>query len=102
MSGIGNIANNFDFRTLSQPIAAEKEGGWKKFGRILGGVASAAAAPITGGVLQGAGIDSNFNRQLELIQLQEQIQQQTQIINTVSNVSKSKHEAAMAAIRNMK
>ncbi len=101
MSGIGNIANNFDFRTLSQPITVEKEGGWKKFGRILGGVAS-AAAPFTGGVLNGAGVDSNFNRQLELIQLQEQIQQQTQIINTVSNVSKSKHEAAMAAIRNMK
>jgi len=43
-----------------------------------------------------------MDRQMQLMQLQTQMQMQSQQINMMSNISKTKHEASMAAIRNMK
>lgn len=99
MSGISGIGRNWSFNDISD-VTGSGQSKWSKFGQVLGSVAG--ALPGVGGALSGIGVDSGFNRQLEMIRLQQQIQEQTQIINTVSNISKAKHEAAMAAIRNMK
>jgi len=39
---------------------------------------------------------------MQLLQMQYQIQQETQMFNLMTNISKDRHEASMAAIRNMK
>jgi hypothetical protein len=99
MSGINPVGQNYNFQQLASTPPPSKSG-WSKFGQVLSGVGS--ALPMVGGALSGMGINPSFNKQYELIMLQQQIQQQTQIFNTMSNISKSKHEAAMTAIRNMK
>lgn len=100
MSGIGGVLGNYNYSDISSKSVSTEKSGWSKFGQIMGGLAG--TLPGIGGAMSGLGVDPSFNRQLELIKLQQAIQEQTQIINTVSNVSKSKHEAAMASIRNMK
>ncbi len=99
MGNIGGIGSNFNLADISD-VTTSHQSKWSKFGSVLSSVAG--SLPGVGGALAGIGVDSSFNRQLEMIKLQQQIQDQTQVINTISNISKSKHEAAMAAIRNMK
>ncbi|MFN8548388.1 MAG: hypothetical protein U0527_10635 [Candidatus Eisenbacteria bacterium] len=99
MGGIGGIGGNFNLADISD-VTVGSQSKWGKFGQVLGSVAS--QIPGVGGALTGLGVDGSFNRQLEMIKLQQQIQDQTQVINTLSNISKAKHEAAMSAIRNMK
>lgn len=109
MSSVNNVGSNYNLQQLtnSQP---PKESGWSKFGKVMGGVASSlpmvgnvmGALGVGGGGFSAAGISTGANQQLELIKLQQEIQQQTQMFTTLSNVSKSKHESAMSAIRNMK
>lgn len=106
MSGMNPIGRNYTAEELLQ-TAPPRESGWNKFGRVLGDVASGVASglPIIGSTLGKLGapeMDASFNKQYQLILLQNEIQQQTQVFNTVSNISKSKHEAAMSAVRNMK
>lgn len=110
MSGTNSITRNYTPQELLQS-APPRESGWNKFGRVLGDVAGGLTGGLTGGVpllgstlgkLGAPDMDASFNKQYELIMLQNEIQQQTQVFNTVSNISKSKHEAAMSAVRNMK
>lgn len=103
MSGIGNIGGNFNYSDIASASGSTEKSGWAKFGKVLGGIAS--NLPAVGGALAGVGVggsSASFDRQMDMIKLQQQIQEQTQIINTVSNISKAKHEAAMTAIRNFK
>jgi len=48
------------------------------------------------------GIDTGMSEQMQLLQVQQQIQKETQMFNLMTNISKDRHEASMAAIRNMK
>ncbi len=109
VQNVNNVSQTFTLQDIAN-ITQPKPSGWSKFKSVLGGIASAASsfipgAGIIGGLLGGGGagsITGGNNQQWELLQAQYDIQQQTQMFNTLSNVSKSRHDAAMAAIRNMK
>lgn len=120
MSGIDGI-RNFSYADLASIGAPTGQSGWSKFGQVMGSVAGAAASFLPGGPLLagslglsasgdkyralgqvGQAAAKNFDTQMELMKIQEQIQFNSQVVNTFSNISKSKHEAAMAAIRNIK
>ena len=60
-----------------------------------------SAASVTGSVLNAglAGIGGDF---ASLIQQQIYWQYQMQMVSMISNVEKSKHETAMAAVRNVR
>jgi len=67
----------------------------------IGGVtnqvnASAAQTESMVGQVAGAGDDKS----MQLLQLQQAMNAQSQMFNTLTNVQKSKHDAAMAAIQN--
>ncbi len=106
IGGIGG--GNFNPADLTK-FDPPKQSKFSKFSSILGGAASAipgvgTALGAIGAVAGGAsgGASTSFNRQYELLQLQNQIQQEAQTINMISNINKAKHEASMAAIRNVK
>ncbi|MCA9727422.1 MAG: hypothetical protein R3E12_00130 [Candidatus Eisenbacteria bacterium] len=106
MSNINPVGQNYDFRQIQSTTTSSHQSGWSKFGRILGDVAGGVMGnvPVLGSALSSLNTqgDASFNQQYELILLQQQIQQNMQMFSTMSNISKSKHEAAMTAIRNMK
>lgn len=107
MSGIGGVGGNYNVADLTS-FEAPSQSGFSKFGSILSAVGSAVpGAGIVGGALSAigagdTGTNTSFNRQYQLLQLQNQMQQEAQTINMISNISKTKHEASMAAIRNVK
>ena len=79
------------------------------FRRILGaaaGVAGNIFAPGMGSVLSsiigGAGLNSAATDPSQYLQLQQQINAQSEAFQSISNVLRSKHESAMAAINNLK
>jgi hypothetical protein len=79
------------------------------FRRILGaaaGVAGNAFAPGMGSILSsvigGAGLNSAATDPAQYLQLQQQINAQSEAFQSISNVLRSKHESAMAAINNLK
>src|SRR3954465_2205547 len=90
--------------------------GNEKFRQVLGGtiniagqLAGAAAGgstmglgPLAGnianGLLNGSGDAGNVDP-MQLLQLQQQLQTQSQVFNTLSNTSKTEHETRMAAVR---
>ena len=65
-------------------------------GNIASGLLNSAGSSLTGTTDAGT-IDP-----MQLLQLQEQIQTQSQVFNTLSNVSKEEHDTRMAAVRNFK
>ena len=82
------------------------------FRRVLGGIAGGAinmVAPgvgsMIGNVIAGGvpGITSNglLGDASQYLQLQQQMNAQTQAFETASNVLKARHDAMMAAIRNI-
>ena len=93
--------------------------GSDKFRQVLGGTINLAGqlagtvaggstmgmAPLAGniaGSLLGGTTDTGTVDPMQLLQLQEQLQTQSQVFNTMSNISKTEHETRMAAVRNMK
>jgi hypothetical protein len=108
IQNVNNVSQTFSLQDISN-ITQPKPSGWSKFKSVLGGIAGAASSFIPGagiisGLLGGGGGfgGTGFNQQFELLQQQYQIQQQTQMFNMITNVEKTKHDAAMSAIRNMK
>lgn len=106
MSGIGGVGGNFNVNDLTT-FEAPKQSGFSKFGSILSAAGSVVpGAGVVGGALSalggGGGANTSFNRQYQLLELQNKMQQEAQMINMISNINKTKHEASMAAIRNVK
>jgi hypothetical protein len=99
MSSINPVGTNYSYQQL-QSTPPPEQSGWSKFGSVLSSVGS--NLPVVGSALSGMGVDTGMDRQMQLMQLQMQMQMQSQQINMLSNISKTKHEASMAAIRNMK
>lgn len=128
---MANIFNDAPMRINRQPrglVDNNDNGGGNKiakiaqgFGQALGGVA-AGAAPIAGQLLNGvpgaaglglgslggfggltemAGGDP-FAQQLALIDIQREVQMETQVVETLSNIEKAQHDARMSAVRNMR
>ena len=82
-----------------------------KFRSILGGIVGGAAnvfAPGLGNVI-GSAISGNtginqsglMGDTMQFLQLQRQMTQEQEAYETASNVMKSRHDASMAAIRNI-
>jgi outer membrane lipoprotein SlyB len=92
--------------------------GSEKFRQVLGGTINLAGqlagtvaggstmglAPLAGNIAGGllGTADTGTVDPMQLLQLQEQLQSQSQVFNTMSNISKTEHETRMAAVRNMK
>ena len=79
------------------------------FRRFLGAAAGAAGnmfAPGMGSILSsmigGIGLNSASMDPTQYLQLQQQINAQSEAFQSISNVLRSKHESAMAAINNLK
>jgi hypothetical protein len=95
--------------------------GNEKFRQVLGGTINLAGqlagvaaggstmglGPLAGNIangLLGSGAtgDAGTVDPMQLLQLQQQLQTQSQVFNTLSNVSKEEHDTRMAAVRNFK
>ncbi len=106
IGNIGGVTQTFTLQDISN-ITKPKTSGWSKFKSVLGGIAGAVSSFIPGGSLISGLLGSSsgvtpFDQQWELLQQQYQIQQESQMFNMLSNISKTRHEACMSAIRNMK
>lgn len=117
VQNVNNVSQTFSLQDIAN-ITTPKPSGWSKFASIAGGIASAVGSFVPGGGIIGGllgglskmggggsgigGIDTSLNDQMQLLQVQQQIQKETQMFNLMTNISKDKHDAAMAAIRNMK
>ncbi len=100
---------NYTIEEILKMTQPEKSGG--AFRRILGSVVGAAGhvvAPglgttignmISGGRLNSTGL---LGESTQFLELQRQMQMETRAFETASAVLKSRHDAAMSAIRNLK
>jgi len=96
-----------DILKATQPTVKQPSG----FRRVLGGVAGSVAnvfAPGMGSLIGNAiagtgGLNSTglMGNAQQYLQLQQQMNMETQAFETASNVMKSRHDAMMAAIRNI-
>jgi hypothetical protein len=119
MSSITNPLNmtaspNYSMDQILQATQPAKQpGGFRKvLGAVVGGVGN-MFAPGIGGIIGGAiggavgggvgGINQSgiFAQSMQYLQLQQQMSMEQQAYEAVSAVMKSRHDAAMAAIRNV-
>ncbi len=121
MSGITNPPNaaaspNYSIDQILQATQPPKQPGAfrKVLGAVVGGVGNMFApgiggligGAIGGGVL-GGGIGGSLtlgtggNDPMQFLQLQQQMSMQQEAFESVSAVMKSRHDASMAAIRNV-
>lgn len=70
-------------------------------GGIIGGAIGGAATGGLGGALGGFDQGGMFAQSLQYLQLQQQMSMEQQAYEAVSAVMKSRHDASMAAIRNV-
>ncbi|HEX4486921.1 MAG TPA: hypothetical protein VH088_11670 [Terriglobales bacterium] len=93
---------------LQTTTPAKQPGGFR---RVLGGIVGAVGnvfAPGIGGMI-GSAISGNtginqtglMNDSMQYLQLQKQMNMEQQAFETASSVMKARHDASMAAIRNM-
>lgn len=82
----------------------------KVLGGVIGGVANIAApglgsvlgTAISGGTGSLSSLGSLGSDPSQFLQLQQQMEQQQEAFESVSNVIKARHDAAMAAIQNIR
>lgn len=120
------IKNQPAMKLHRQPRAFEEQKqnatalGLSDFAKGLGNFASQAlmaASPALGALTSGLGtgtlgglglggfggmLGNDFAQQLALIQLQRQIQMQSQTVEMLSNMSKAEHEQRMSPLRNIR
>jgi hypothetical protein len=101
-----NFALNDILQMTQKPPA---QGG--KFRQVLGGVVGGVGnlfmpgiGTAIGGLISGGRMNSTglLGESSQFLELQRQIQMETRAFETASAVLKSRHDAAMSAIRNMK
>ena len=98
MQGLGGIAANC---AQTAAGAAGGPGAGNLVGQLMGGGLGTGTLGGFGG-LGGAGGSTEFNEQLQLLQLQRQVQRQSQIFETMTNIAKAEHDRRMSAVRNMR
>ena len=123
MSGITNPPNtatsaNYSIDQILQATQPPKQPGAfrKVLGAVVGGVGNMFApgiggligGAIGGGVLGGGGLSGSLslgtggsNDPMQFLQLQQQMSMQQEAFESMSAVMKSRHDASMAAIRNV-
>jgi hypothetical protein len=105
----GSSALNYSIDDILGYTEPKKTG---RFRQILGGIAGGAAnivLPGVGGVIESAisggigGVGSNLlGDSRQFLELQRQIQAEARAFEAASAVLKAKHDASMAAIRNIR
>lgn len=124
VQSVGSVGQTFSLQDISN-ITQPKPSGWSRFAGVLGGIANVASSFIPGGGVIGSllgglgklggggasgasgassigGADQGMSQQMELLNMQKQISQQTQMFTMMTNIAASRHEASMSACRNMK
>jgi hypothetical protein len=98
-----------DILRATEPPAQKKSGGFRKvLGAVAGGVGNIFMPGIGGAIgnfISGGKLDSTGlmgNETMQFLELQRQMQMESRAFETASAVMKSRHDAAMAAVRNMK
>lgn len=103
---LAGIANTFRMGATTAANVAGNMFGVPGAGSIVSGLLGGGAGMGTlggmGGVGGMMGGGDGFSEQLALIGLQQQMQRQTQVVETMSNISKAEHDARMAAVRNIR
>lgn len=100
---------NFTIEQIMQSSqSTQQRGGFRRvLGGVVGGVGniimpgvgSAIGGLISGGPLNGSGL---LGESTQFLELQRSIQMEARAFETASAVMKSRHDASMAAIRNLK
>jgi hypothetical protein len=103
-SNVDNQVN--DILSQAQLQTPQQPSGFRRFLGAAVGIAGNILAPGFGGILGnmlggGFGLGSSTNP-AQYLQLQQQVDAQSEAFQTVSAVLKSKHDSAMAAIDNTK
>lgn len=120
-----NLAR-YNLETIRQYTQPKKPGGFRRFlGAVAGGVANVfapGAGTLLGNFIGGGGSQSALSSQalgglgglstlggagllndsMRYLRLQQQIQQQSQLVQMTSNIMKARHDMSMAAIRNIR
>ncbi len=98
-----------DILKATEPPAKKKGGGFRKvLGAVAGGVGNILMPGVgtaIGNVISGGKLDSSGlmgSETMQFLELQRQMQTESRAFETASAVMKSRHDAAMSAIRNMK
>lgn len=97
LADIGGTASQYGSIRFS---AEPKNGLGDMFGKMVNGALGIASNGLGG--LTGLGEVSDLTNYAGLMQAQLRAQQEMQVVNFFSNTEKSKHETAMAPIRNIK
>jgi hypothetical protein len=110
MSEVNAVTNSYDPTWQAQYAARDTSSSfWTKALSLVG-----KAVPVLGGALDLIGVKTNSStaavmspeqsadRFMEMLAIQQQIQMESQIFTTATNVSKARHEADMAAVRNIR
>ena len=92
---------------INQSAPPKQLGGFRRFLGAAAGIAGSMFAPGIGGMIGnliggGAGGLGTGNDPNQYLRLQQQMNAQSEALQTVSSVMKSKHDSAMAAINNIK
>lgn len=99
-----------DIHRMTQPPNHSRTGsGFRKvLGAVVGGVGNMVAPGLggaIGNVISGGKLDSTGmlgSETMQFLEFQRQMQMESRAFETASAVMKSRHDAAMSAIRNMK
>jgi hypothetical protein len=100
--GLSSPANYNIDQILQSTQAAPKPSGFKRIlGSIVGGIGN-MVAPGLGGIIGNAiGGSGSMGDAAGMLALQRQVNLEQEAIETASSMMKARHDAAMAAIRNM-
>ena len=99
---------NYSIDQIMQTAQAPKASGFRRvLGGIVGGVGNIFAPGLgsaIGGMISGNSINTNpgLGDATQYLQLQQNMQNESRAFEAASAVLKSRHDAAMSAIRNMK
>jgi hypothetical protein len=107
-TGIGGSVTNYSIDDILSITEPKKTSGFRKvLGGIAGGVAN-AVLPGVGGAVEnlingGAGASGSLiGEASQFLEMQRQIQMEARAFEAASAVLKAKHDASMAAIRNIR
>jgi hypothetical protein len=99
LSGTSNYGIDDILRSTQTP---SKGSGFRRIlGSIVGGVGNMLAPGIGGMIGNAIGGAGSMGDAASFLALQRQVNQEQEAIETASSMMKARHDAAMAAIRNM-
>jgi len=102
-----SLTPNYSLDQILQPTTSSPGGGFRRvLGAVAGGVTN-LIAPGAGGIISNivggaGGLSGLTGETTQFLQLQRQMQMESRAFETASAVLKSRHDASMSAIRNIR